>query len=75
MKGSSFPPGTPAWLLRHPLLLAEWLAARNLLGRARTHAVVVVAAGAAILAAAAVLGLRPGKPVGGRGILDLAVPR
>jgi hypothetical protein len=51
VKGSSFPPSTPAWLLRHPLLLAEWLAAHNLLGRAKAHATLVVAAGAGILLA------------------------
>ena len=51
MKGSSFPPSTPAWLLRHPLLLAEWLAAHNLLGRAKAHATLIVAAGVGILAA------------------------
>ena len=51
MKGSSFPPGTPTWLLRHPLLLAEWLAARNRLVLARTHAALVVAAGVGILGA------------------------
>ena len=51
MKGSSFPPSTPAWLLRHPLLLAEWLAAHNLLGRAKAHATLIVAAGAGTLGA------------------------
>lgn len=51
MKGSSFPPGTPTWLLRHPLLLAEWLAARNLLVLARTHAALVIAAGVGIFSA------------------------
>src|SRR6185312_968223 len=43
-------------LQRHPLLLAEWLAARNLLARARAHALkVIVAGGAALGAFAAVL--------------------
>jgi hypothetical protein len=42
-------------LRRHPLLFAEWLAARNLLRRARAHAAVVVAASAGILAALAVV--------------------
>ena len=42
-------------LQRHPLLLAEWLAARNLLARARAHALKVIAAGGAALGAAAVL--------------------
>jgi hypothetical protein len=42
-------------LQRHPLLLAEWLAVRNLLARARAHAVAVVAGGAGILGAAAVV--------------------
>ncbi len=55
MKGSSFPPSTPAWLLRHPLLLAEWLAAHNLLGRAQAHATLVVAAGFGILGALVVV--------------------
>jgi hypothetical protein len=55
MKGSSFPSSTPAWLQRHPLLLAEWLAAHNLLGRAKAHATLVVAAGVAILGALVVV--------------------
>lgn len=55
MKGTSFPSGTPAWLLRHPLLLAEWLAARNLLGRARANAMVVLAAAVAAVGALAVV--------------------
>src|SRR5918999_2587354 len=42
-------------LQRHPLLLAEWLAARNLLARARGHAIKVVAAAAAILGAFAIV--------------------
>ncbi len=61
MKGSSFPPGTPSWLLRHPLLLAEWLAARNLLVRARAHAALVVAAGIGILGALIVVVLTLGS--------------
>jgi hypothetical protein len=42
-------------LQRHPLLLAEWLAARNLLARARAHALQVIAAGGAALGASAVV--------------------
>lgn len=42
-------------LRRHPLLFAEWLAARNLLRRTMAHAAVVVAAAAGILAALAVI--------------------
>jgi hypothetical protein len=42
-------------LQRHPLLLAEWLALRNLVTRARAHAMKVVMAGLAALAAFAVL--------------------
>jgi hypothetical protein len=42
-------------LQRHPLLLAEWLAARNLLARARAHALKVIAAVGAALGAAAVV--------------------
>ena len=42
-------------LQRHPLLLAEWLAARNLLVRARAHALKVIAAGGAALGASAVV--------------------
>jgi hypothetical protein len=55
MQGTSFPPHTPSWLLRHPLLLAEWLALCNLLARARAHAVAVVAAGGGILGAFAIV--------------------
>jgi hypothetical protein len=55
MKGWSFPSGTPGWLLRHPLLLAEWLAARNLLGRARAHVAAVIIAGVAAIGALAVI--------------------
>ena len=61
MKGSSFPPGTPIWLLGHPLLLAEWLAVRNLLSRARAHAVAFIAAGAAVLVALTVVLLALGS--------------
>ncbi len=57
MKGSSFPPGTPTWLLRHPLLLAEWLAARNLLVQARTHVTLVVAAALGVLGALIVVAM------------------
>jgi hypothetical protein len=42
-------------LQRHPLLLAEWLAVRNLVARARAHAVAVIAAGIGILGAFAVV--------------------
>lgn len=42
-------------LQRHPLLLAEWLAVRNLAGRAREHAVAVGAAGVGLLGGFAVL--------------------
>jgi hypothetical protein len=42
-------------LQRHPLLLAEWLALRNFLTRARAHATKVVAAGLATIGASAVL--------------------
>jgi hypothetical protein len=42
-------------LQRHPLLLAEWLALRNLFTRARAHATKVVAAGLATIGASAVL--------------------
>jgi hypothetical protein len=42
-------------LRRHPLLLAEWLAARNLLGRAKARAAMVLAVGAGILGALAVI--------------------
>lgn len=55
MKGWSFPSGTPSWLLRHPLLLAEWLAVRNLLGRARSHAATVLVASVAAVGALAVI--------------------
>lgn len=41
-------------LQRHPLLLAEWLALRNLVTRARAHATKVVAAALATLGACAV---------------------
>lgn len=42
-------------LRRHPLLLAEWLALRNLLVRARGHALMVAAAGTAVVGALALL--------------------
>jgi hypothetical protein len=42
-------------LRRHPLLFAEWLAACNLLRRARAHAALVAAASAGTLVALAVL--------------------
>lgn len=42
-------------LRRHPLLFAEWLAACNLLRRARAHASVVVGAGVGVVAALAVI--------------------
>ncbi|HEY7639248.1 MAG TPA: hypothetical protein VH814_05955 [Steroidobacteraceae bacterium] len=42
-------------LQRHPLLLAEWLAVRNLVTRARAHLLAVVAAGAGIIVASAVV--------------------
>jgi hypothetical protein len=42
-------------LQRHPLLLAEWLALRNLFTRARGHATKVVAVGLATMGACAVL--------------------
>lgn len=42
-------------LQRHPLLLAEWLALRNLLARARTHATAVMAVGVGIAGAFAVV--------------------
>ena len=42
-------------LQRHPLLLAEWLAVRNILARARAHAGRVAVAGVAVLGAFAVL--------------------
>lgn len=42
-------------LQRHPLLLAEWLAARNLLGRAKAHAAIVLAVGLSGLGALAVI--------------------
>jgi len=40
-------------LQQHPLLLAEWLAARNLRARARAHALKIIAGGGAALGAAA----------------------
>lgn len=49
------------WLLRHPLLLAEWLAARNLLARLRTRAALVVAAGVGVLVALLVVVLTLGS--------------
>jgi hypothetical protein len=55
MTGSAFPRRTPSWLLRHPLLLAEWLAARNLLARARAQTAAVAAVAAGILGALAVV--------------------
>lgn len=45
---SSFPRRTPSWLLRHPVLLAEWIAAINALRRLRTHATGVALAGIAL---------------------------
>ena len=42
-------------LRRHPLLLAEWLAARNLLKRARVHAAAVLAVSAGVIGALAVI--------------------
>ena len=42
-------------LQRHPLLLAEWLAVRNLVGRARAHTFKVLGAVAAALAALALV--------------------
>jgi hypothetical protein len=42
-------------LRRHPLLLAEWLAARNLPKRARAHMAAIVAAGTGVLGALAVI--------------------
>jgi hypothetical protein len=42
-------------LRRHPLLLAEWLAARNLLRRAKAHSAVVLVASCGVLGALAVL--------------------
>jgi hypothetical protein len=42
-------------LRRHPLLLAEWLAAQNVLRRAKAHAVVVLGAGVGVLGALAVI--------------------
>jgi len=42
-------------LRRHPLLLAEWLAARNLLRRAQAHAAIVLVAGVGVLGALAVI--------------------
>jgi hypothetical protein len=44
----SFPRQTPSWLLRHPVLLAEWIAAINALRRLRTHATGAVLAGIAL---------------------------
>jgi hypothetical protein len=37
MKWTSLPRHTPRWITRHPVLLAEWLAARTALRRAMTH--------------------------------------
>src|SRR5688572_30776642 len=42
-------------LRRHPLLLAEWLAARNLLQRARAHTAAILAVGLGALGALAVI--------------------
>jgi hypothetical protein len=42
-------------LQRHPLLLAEWLALRNLLARARAHATQVLVAAVAVLGAFGIL--------------------
>jgi hypothetical protein len=42
-------------LRRHPLLLAEWLAARNLLKRARAHTAAIVAVSGGVLGALAVI--------------------
>jgi hypothetical protein len=42
-------------LRRHPLLLAEWLAARNLLQRARAHTAAILAAGVGVLGALAAI--------------------
>src|SRR5688500_12089668 len=42
-------------LRRHPLLLAEWLAARNLLERERAHAGVVLGGGVGVLGALVVI--------------------
>jgi hypothetical protein len=55
MKGSSFPQSTPSWLLRHPLLLAEWIAAYNFVARARSHAAVIIVSGVAAVGALAVV--------------------
>jgi hypothetical protein len=37
MKWTSLPRHTPRWITRHPVLLSEWLVARNALQRALTH--------------------------------------
>ena len=42
-------------LRRHPLLLAEWLAARNLLQRARAHTGAILAVGVGVLGTLAVI--------------------
>ena len=42
-------------LRRHPLLLAEWLAARNLLKRARAHAAAILVVAVGVLVALAVV--------------------
>ncbi len=42
-------------LRRHPLLLAEWLAVRNLLHRARAHAAAILGVAAAVLGALAAI--------------------
>lgn len=47
MKWSSFPPRTPSWLLRHPLLLGEWIAIHNAAARIRSHAKLAIACSAA----------------------------
>lgn len=55
----------PSWMLQHPLLHAEWLAARNLLGRARSHATLIAATSLGILGALTVVLLTLGSRLAG----------
>jgi hypothetical protein len=70
MKWTALPRGTPRWLERHPVLLADWLAACNALRRStanRRRSLMVVAAallGVTALAAAAPLASRAANLVG-----------
>jgi hypothetical protein len=61
MQWSSLPPRTPSWLLRQPLLLAEWIAARNRIARARPHAAAIAVVSVVAIGALAVVLLTAGS--------------